>query len=144
LRFLGNISEEEAELAGLAMEDAVAGVGPVEVEVKGYGTFPSERRPRVVWLGLEKGGPELSGVFDRLEEALKDQGFGPADKRFSPHLTIGRVKSGKGMNRVFDVLSAEAGKSFGEYQVDRLILFKSELRPEGALYTALKEQKLDG
>lgn len=142
LRFLGNITEARVGPAGQALAEAARGVEPVRVEVGGYGMFPSERRPRVIWLGLEKGGPELFKIFERLEVALEARGFGPADKKFSPHLTLGRLKSGKGMKKVVEVLSREATKGFGQYRVDRLFLFKSELHPRGAVYTALTEQKL--
>ncbi len=142
LRFLGDISPEEVELAKQAMQAAAAGAGPVEVEVKGWGAFPENKRPRVIWLGLKKGGQELGDIFHDLESALSEFGFERADKPFSAHLTLGRVKSGSGMGRVKRVMEFEAKKSFGKYEADRLVLMRSELHPGGARYTVLGECRL--
>jgi len=142
LRFLGNISREEIGLAQKAMDEAVRHAQPVEVEIKGFGTFPKNKRPRVLWLGLSSGGPELCALFEKLESSLSRQGFGPADKPFSAHLTLGRVKSGSGLSRAMKVLESEAGKSFGRFRVERLILYRSRLHPTGAQYSVLAESLL--
>jgi 2'-5' RNA ligase len=144
LRFLGNITEEQVELADRAMAEAVEGAGPVDVKVGGWGTFPPGKRPRVIWLGLEKGASELTDIFEKLEPALASRGFPPADKKFSAHLTLGRVKSGRGLSRILDVVESRAGAGFGEFRVDRITLFQSRLHPDGAIYTSLKERELKG
>jgi 2'-5' RNA ligase len=144
LRFLGNIFESQVETVGEAMAEAVMGIGPVKVEVCGFGTFPENRRPRVFWLGLTRGARELTEIFDDLERALIARGLGPADKKFSPHLTLGRVKTGERLNQAIRVMLSEAKGSFGEYTINRIILFQSRLNPAGAEYTVLREQILDG
>lgn len=144
LRFLGEIGEDEVELAGEAMQEAAAGASPVRIEVGGYGTFPAGKKPRVIWLGLKKGGPELYSIFERLEDALQAGGLGPADKPFRPHLTLGRVKSPRGVNRALKILEELAEGSFGDFTAGELVLFKSELHPSGAVYTPLKKVELGG
>ena len=144
LRFLGNIGPDQVDLIDQALAGAVAGVKPVSIEVRGFGLFPSEKRPRVIWLGLSRGGPELAALFERLERELIARGLGPADKPFSPHLTLGRVKSPRGLERALKALAREAEQSFGGFVADRVILFQSRLRPEGALYTPLRERALGG
>lgn len=144
LRFLGNITPDQVELADQAMAGAASGFEPVRIEVKGFGTFPPEKRPRVVWLGLGKGGTELGRVFEHLEAGLLENGLGPADKPFSPHLTLGRVKSGRGMGRVMRVLESEAKRSFGKYLAESVFLIRSELHPGGARYTVLRERPFQG
>jgi len=144
LRFLGNITSEQVDLIHEAMEEAVKDTSPVSVEVSGWGSFPPEKRPRVFWLGLGKGGPELSGFFEKLEKELVKRGLGEADKAFSPHLTIGRVKSPKALSKVTKSLEHKASGSFGEFTVERVVLFQSKLLPEGALYTALRESNFSG
>jgi len=142
LRFLGNVGEDQVDRIAEAMALAVSRSSPIEVEVGGWGTFPEGRRPRVIWVGLKKGGPELGEVFDRLEEELVSAGLGPADKRFSPHLTLGRVKSGKGMGRTRRIMENNGDGPFGAYRVDRLVLFQSQLNPSGAVYTRLAERTM--
>lgn len=142
LRFLGDIHEDQIVPADEAMAKAAAEFVPVKVEVKGFGMFPNERRPRVIWIGLAEGGPELMAIFRKLESGLLTAGFAPADKPFSPHLTLGRVRTPRNLDLVKKVLAKEAAESFGQYEVDRITLFQSELRPEGAKYTALKERNL--
>lgn len=144
LRFLGNIGPEQVDLVDEALAGAVAGIRPVSIEVRGFGLFPSEKRPRVIWLGLSRGGPELAALFERLERELIARGFGPADKPFSPHLTLGRVKSPRGLERTLEALAREAEQGFGGFVADRVTLFQSRLRPEGALYTPLRERSLAG
>lgn len=144
LRFLGNIGEDQIGPAVEAMAEAAAGRGPITVEVRGWGTYPPERRPRVLWLGLGQGAPELEAIFNALEQSLLSRGFGPADKKFSPHLTLGRVKSGRGMGQVFEIMKREAEKSFGEYIVGHITLFQSRLHPAGSVYTVLGESGLHG
>ena len=142
LRFLGNILEDQIEAADAAMAEALMGVAPVAVAVGGWGTFPPNKRPRVLWVGLTQGAPELAAVFERLEAALQARGFGPADKPFSPHLTLGRVKSGQGLPRVLKIMESVGTRSFGAFTADRLVLFQSELNPAGAVYTRLRERKM--
>jgi RNA 2',3'-cyclic 3'-phosphodiesterase len=144
LRFIGNIDPDRTDALFGAVMDCVKSVSPFETEIKGFGAFPNQKRPRVYWLGFAKGGKELRQIFDALEEKLETAGFGKSDKSFSPHLTLGRVKSGKGKERVLKALDSLAKKSFGRFTIDRICLYQSELRPEGAKYTVLKEAVFGG
>jgi 2'-5' RNA ligase len=144
LRFLGETRAEQVDMIAEAMAEAAGEALPVPVSVEGWGLFPNERRPRVIWLGLKQGGPELSAVFEKLERALLARGLPPADKAFSPHLTLGRVKSGRGLSMALAVMKAEGDRNFGEYTVDRLVLIRSQLHPAGAIYTPLRESRFKG
>jgi RNA 2',3'-cyclic 3'-phosphodiesterase len=142
LRFLGNIFPDQVELIDAAMNEAVAGMAPVAVEVEGAGVFPNPDRPRVLWLGLSRGGPELTALAERLNAALSARGFGPADRPFAPHLTLGRVKTPRNLRPALKTLEAEAARSFGGYTAGRVILFESELNRAGAKYTELASAAL--
>ncbi len=142
LRFLGNISSEEIDLAHQAIIEAAAGRDSFEAEVKGIGMFPDQRRPRVIWVGIETGRENLVTLFEALEKGLVARGFGPADRSFQAHLTLGRVKSPRGMDRLMKSLVHDTARSFGRFTVDRLILFKSKLHPAGAIYSVLQEAPL--
>ncbi len=77
-----------------------------------------------------------------LESSLEKIGFQPEDRPFSPHLTLGRVKSGRGKGALAAKIEKYREEEFGEIQVERVILFKSDLKPSGPIYTALREMKL--
>lgn len=144
LRFLGYLTDDSIS----KVKDALAQVGrefsPFTVEIKGSGTFPERGRPRVIWAGMSQGEKELQAIFSRLEQELIEKGLGEADKPFKGHLTLGRVKTGKNINKLVEYLDKEGGKSFGAFEVKSVCLFKSQLRPEGAIYTVLKEELLSG
>lgn len=139
LKFLGNVPEERLQAIKEAMETALSGLAPFEVRVKGVGAFPSLRNPRVLWVGVEDEEGKLKGVFKALEKALQKLGFPREERPFSPHLTLGRVK-GRGD---FSFLEG-SGFDFGPLLVKEVILFKSDLKPEGAEYTPLYAVPLGG
>jgi 2'-5' RNA ligase len=104
---------------------------PVTATLSGIGAFPSRHRPRVVWLGLEDGAP-----LQRLHAALQEQLDAlqlPSDERpFVPHLTLGRSRRPTpGAGRI---LESFATRSCGSARLDRLVLYESQLRPQGALH----------
>lgn len=140
LKFLGNVHEEKLEGIKEAMRKALSGFTPFEVRVKGTGAFPSTKNPRVLWVGVKDEEGKLKGVFNALEKALQKWGFPREDRPFSPHLTLGRVK-GKGD---FSFLEEGSDLDFGPLLVEEVILFKSDLKPEGAEYTPLYAVPLGG
>lgn len=149
LRFIGEIPAGSVGDVLAAMERAASPAAPVEIEVRGHGTFPPNKRPRVIWVGLSKGEAPLADVFGRLEAELMEAGFGEADKRFSPHLTLGRVRSGRGVsgrgvNDALGLLEKAAREPLGSFTAPGLTLFKSELKPAGAVYTVLGETRFQG
>ncbi|UCH57222.1 MAG: RNA 2',3'-cyclic phosphodiesterase, partial [Candidatus Bathyarchaeota archaeon] len=93
LKFLGDVDEGTLE----EMKGIISGIifDPFWMELRGVGTFPNLRRPMVVWVGLTQGVEELRQIFERLEAGLTGLGFKPEKRRFSPQLTIARVRSGR-------------------------------------------------
>lgn len=144
LRFLGNLSPEEIELAGEAVCVVAEKFSPVQVEIKGFGSFPERKRPRVIWAGLTRGEDELKEIFQSLEQELISRGLGEADRGFAGHLTIGRVKTGKKLEYLLEYLNKESERSFGIFEAKTICLFQSQLKPQGAIYTALRQAVLGG
>ena len=103
------------------------------------GAFPSLKSPRVVWIGIEDQGGQLVRLQNQIEKEMANLGFEEEKRAFSPHLTLGRVRSPRGKDELVKYLLDERERVFGEINVDRVILFKSELKPTGAVYTVLKE-----
>jgi len=136
LRFLGNISPEQVEPLGRSVGTAVAEHSPFRLELGAVHYFPSPRRPRVVALELA---PEaaLVELAAAVERGTRAEGFEPEQRPFRPHLTLGRVKSGR--PPATRGLAAPSGSGCA---VSEVVLFRSELRREGAKYTPLERMPL--
>jgi 2'-5' RNA ligase len=141
LRFLGEVGEDGARRAGEAAAEAAAKSRAFPALLGGLGAFPNPRRARVIWLGLSEGGEALVALAQDLDRALAKRGFGAADKRFSPHLTLGRVRE---PNRDWTATLAAAGPAdpAARFTVDRIRVVESELSPRGSIYTVRQEAAL--
>lgn len=141
LRFLGEIEERRfAELKQLCAETAAA-FQPFTLRLKDIGYFPNFRQPRVVWVGLAGEMEVATQLQKRLDAELIARGFNQEEKPFKPHLTIGRVKSVKNMKPLVAKADMYRLPELA-FEVGEIVLFKSELHPAGADYTALAKSKL--
>jgi len=142
LKFLGNVREAETEAIGRALLASANGFAPISMTAKGFGVFPGIKRPRVLWVGVGGQINELIQFQQSLDEELAGIGF-PREKRaFKGHLTMGRVKAKIDPKRLLEALKEFAGFESEPFVADKMILFKSELQPAGAIYTKLMEAKL--
>jgi len=139
LKFLGNIEESQISAIAQKIQHATGGYTSWPIHLKNLGTFPSLRNPRVIWVGIEDTSGQIVTLQRQIEHALSTLGFAQEKRNFSPHLTLGRVKSPRGKKDLIQYLIDEREKTLGKIQVDRVVLFRSELHPSGAIYTALKE-----
>lgn len=109
--------------------------------VRGAGGFPNLRRPNVLWVGIDESGP--LGLLNRdIEQAMAELGFEREEKRFSPHLTVGRVKSMDGLEAVIREWITFKDAVFGTITVGETLLMKSILKPGGAEYSKIAGFKL--
>jgi len=139
LKFLGNTDEGEIDGIARVIQNGVRTFQSWSVNIKNVGVFPSLRNPRVVWIGIEDKSSKIITLQNQIEKELSKLGFEEEKRKFSPHLTLGRVKSPRGKRDLILYLSDEREKKFGEMGVDRVVLFRSDLKPSGAIYTVLKE-----
>jgi 2'-5' RNA ligase len=145
LLFLGEVDERELAAVCRAVADAAAGEPPFALRVSGVGAFPTPRRPKIVWAGLADGAAELVRLHDRLEQRLLDLGcYRKEDRPYTPHLTLGRVKSEADGQALAPGLPKYANWAGGQTAVDEVVLFASELRRDGPTYTPLGRGKLTG
>jgi 2'-5' RNA ligase len=144
LKFLGSVEPEKAKRVGEALDGALAGTRPVGVTLSGAGAFPPRGRPRVVWLDLAAGGSEMTALQAAVEGALAPLGFAPEGRRFTPHLTVGRVKSLKNAAALFAALDSVRDREWGRFTASAVHLMRSELFPTGARYSILHEVRLTG
>ncbi len=141
LKFLGPTEDDQVEEIERRIASACSGIAPFTISLKGMGAFPSLSNIRVVWVGIENGEP-LSSVAATLEESMSQLGFRREKRGFVPHLTVARMRSGRNMLNIQEILKANAAAEFGEYLVDRINLKKSVLSPQGPTYTTVHEHEL--
>lgn len=135
LKFLGDIERNQVEPILETLREALRTQPSLRVIAQGLGAFPNLRRPRVLWAGLS--GEGLTALSETVETALMPLHFPPEDHEFTPHVTLGRIRSLRGWERVLAVVKEHEQTRFGESEIDHVVLYQSELRPEGAVYRPL-------
>ena len=137
LKFLGNIANEQVtEIQALLLKVA-ATASPLRLQPLGCGAFPSIKQARVVWVGLQGAIEELLKLQKSIEDALVPLGFEPEDRPYRAHLTLGRVKGRRHLQLLQEAVLRRQDFQAEAFDVTEVVLYRSELRPEGARYTAL-------
>jgi len=147
LRFLGETESATLDRVRLAAGERAAAWRTFDLEVHGLGCFPDRQRPRVIWAGGRDASGALAVIAEDLEHVARDAGFPPEPRRFSAHLTIGRVKermSAEGSRRLADLIDRSASEPFGSVPVRAIEILKSDLRPSGPVYSRLATLLLSG
>lgn len=139
LKFLGDVSEKHLVMITNAIKAEAAAYTPFTISVGGLGAFPKIANPRVIWVGVEA--PEaLAGMQRSLELQMERLGYAREDRRFSAHLTIGRVSrtvSSQQVRLLSEVLGSYSLGFIGMVKIEALYLYRSDLRPDGAVYSRL-------
>lgn len=143
LKFLGDTPLTFVDRIENGIRNAVKGVGPFTMTARGAGAFPNSAQPRVVWAGLH-GAESLGVVARRLEDEMHKLAFPRERRDFTPHVTLARVRSPRGRDRLAQVLGESATEEFGSVRVDHVTLYRSELSSKGPTYTALRTVPLEG
>ena len=142
LKFLGWVDEKNLDKLIELTTKAVTGQGSFKAKFENLGTFPEGKHPRVVWVGTAEGGDQLCQLARGLEATLSKNGFRSEERVTRPHITVGRVKEKKGVDRLVKKLESIKSAEFGEMIVDRVTIMKSTLRRSGPIYEIFKEVKL--
>lgn len=147
LKFLGNIAPATVPKIIEALTRAAQGISPLFLQLGGLGAFPNLKRPRVVWVGIGGEVEKLALLQRAVDSVLSPLGFSPESRAFSPHLTLGRLRErvSPGESQDFgqwaSSVDSEAGNSF---EVTSISLMKSQLTPDGAIYSQLASIELKG
>lgn len=145
LKFLGEVFSANLELLAKAIQSECPQTAPFTIYLKSMGCFPNPRRPRVIWIGLEDS-PELIRLHRQAEATAARLGYTPDDKPFAPHLTIGRVReqaSPAELQALRNLLEHSSVASLGTFVVEEVHLYRSDLKPEGPIYTRLATARLE-
>ena len=139
LKFLGNIEQNMVQKISEVLKSIADNFNVFTIQFSKIGAFPNMRRPRVIWLGIDKGAEFLKLLNNKIETELEKLGFKKENREYKTHLTLGRVKSLKNISELIRLIDEADFQSQDEIKIDKLILFQSTLTPKGAIYTPLIE-----
>ncbi len=140
LKFLGNVPADTINEIVVAISQGSQGIRPFALSFGGLGCFPSPSRPNVIWIGVDGDTETLTRLQGSIEDRLSVLGYPPEKRKYTPHLTLGRVarhvETGerRHLGRLIEKQSIDL---LGEMTVLKVSLMKSELSPAGAKYTRL-------
>ncbi len=136
LKFLGYVEEDKVELIKEKIGSINSQIVPFDISLGSVGVFPNWRRPSVVWVGIENGAEQVKLLADKVEEAMNELEFEKEAREFKAHITLGRVKSSKNIQKL-EKFSQSVKVSPLNTNISKLILYKSTLTPKGSIYTSL-------
>jgi 2'-5' RNA ligase len=137
LLFLGEVEDRQIPAVCQLVSEHTLTHPSFPMRVEKVGCFPNPRRPRIVWAGVGAGAQPLVLVHDGLETPLTQLGYRREERRYTPHITLGRVKSERNTQALSAELFRHAGWKGGDKKVDEILVMSSELTPRGPLYTVL-------
>ena len=137
LKFLGNVSKSRLGEVKSALQQI--SFPPFNVEIKGAGAFPNLNHMNVIWVGIDEGWTQLEQIYEQSERVLSAIGFRREDRRFSPHITIARIRSSRKKDEIASFLRHLSEESFGTITVDKVRLKQSVLSSSGPQYSTLLE-----
>lgn len=143
LRFLGEIPSADLSSVQEALK-ALASFPAFPARMGEVGAFPSTRSPRVVWLGFQQGGREMTEIAQALEKELGRRHFPPEEKPFHAHLTLGRQRSSRGLEGLVSLLNERTAVEAPAFLLEEVVLFSSTLTPQGPVYRVLQIVTLKG
>ncbi len=144
LRFLGATAPGRVPDVAAAAAAAAAAAPRFEVRLAGAGAFPSDARPRVVWLGIVAGVPQLRALAEMLGDELAARGWPRDERPFRAHLTLARADGVPGAGRGVAALAGAAASLQAAWTADRLVVYESELGHGPARYRPLATASLGG
>ncbi len=142
LQFLGSTPAGKVEAIQSALGRVAASHPVFDVAIEGLGVFPNERRPRVVWIGVLEGADSLAALQASVSEEMEGLGFRSEKREFSPHITLGRVKSPKNVEKLMRLLDEEREFRGGSFRATGIHLIRSVLSSEGPTYSTLFSSEL--
>lgn len=139
LKFLGNIPGSAVEELSSSLRAIGEPYSPLRLRAEGLGCFPGARNPRVIWIGLQGDLTALEQLQEEIERASSRWAEKEEPRRFSPHLTIGRVRENawREARQIGAVLETAAAPVLGAWSAREVCLMRSQLSPQGVMHTAL-------
>lgn len=146
LKFLGEVSEEKIPVVKAAIKRIAQQNSPYPLSISGIGAFPRISSPRVIWAGVRTGENETARIAEQLEEDFSAMGFPKEERKFSCHITLGRIRSSAGIQRLVKLLTDSGAALLPEnlgFFASAITLFQSRLSPQGPAYEPLSVFQLE-
>jgi len=141
LRFYGDVASDRVPDLAARIAPVALGAHPLTLEATTIGAFPSEQRPRVIWLGLSGDITPLGALAGAVTSATS--AYGPPERRpFAPHITLARLRDGAAAPSNFRAVAAGVERRTVSFVEDQLQLIRSVLGPGGPTYSTLQEWRL--
>jgi RNA 2',3'-cyclic 3'-phosphodiesterase len=137
LKFLGDVRGDLIPAIEHELQSVLSGQAAMDMRVTGLGAFPGLNKPRVIWAGLKDASGRLAPLAASLEKALEPLGFEAEKRSFSPHLTLGRVRSNAGLREMVEAVRQRMDAPGPKFVANRVVFFESVLKPSGAEYFPL-------
>jgi 2'-5' RNA ligase len=143
LAFLGGIPRGTANALPGALAVACASLPRFGCRAVGAGFFGRSTAPKIVWAGVERR-PEIFALQAAAAEVCRAAGIRLEERPYSPHITLGRVREAAGWERLRDLLAHDHEREWGTLDVAAVVLMRSDLRPNGPVYSPLARLPLAG
>ena len=144
LKFLGGVERERLDAVWRDVSHSLTDCRAFAMQFRGVGAFPSPTRARVIWAGVVEGAAELEALAERVEQACTEHGFERENRPFQAHLTLGRVRDPGPAPELAAAMGELSEADLGQARVDRVLLMRSELTRQGAIYHELEQRELKG
>ncbi len=144
VKFLGEVDWLRTGIIGKTMQEVAASFDAFDLQVLGLHAFPPHRSPRVIAAGLGDGRERLSEFHSIMDARMQALGAYPERRTYRAHLTLARVRGTQGTQEIWDSLQPFAEQSFGATEINKVILYQSEMEKQGACYTCLATGRLRG
>ncbi len=140
LKFLGNVAADRIGEVTKAMEEAARGISPFQLGLGNLGVFPNLRRVQVAWVGVKGEIDKLEQLQQRIESGLASLDFNPESRKFTPHLTLARLRNQVSLaerQRFGQLIADTEFEAIHGIEVDAVNLMRSQLTREGAIYSRI-------
>jgi len=139
LKFLGDVKQKRIDTIKQILDDLFRDTDPLTMELTQVGAFPNIDHPRILWIGLNDNDQSLAQIVSNLENNLGKAGFKKEDKPFSPHITIGRIRSPKNLKPLSEAINNYSLPDGIAQTIDHTVLYQSTLTSQGPIYEILQD-----
>lgn len=141
LKFLGGVEESLMSDIYETINRASKSFNSFQLNLSNAGLFPNKGRPKIIWAGIGGRIPELESLSENCDSAMHRIGFKRENRKFKPHVTIGRIKSlsdAEDLSQRLNDLEIDPI----EFEAAKINIIKSDLTSSGAVYTLLNSINL--
>lgn len=144
LAFLGDVPDTDLHAICNKVKEHVGLLRGFSLDIVGLGTFPEPSKPRVLWAGLQGDLDALKALHRAVIDGATDAGYRPEDERFEPHITLGRIRQGRGPSPVdlTGVVNRHRLWQAGSLDCAAVVTYSSSLTPDGPIYDVLGTARL--